>query len=332
MTARWWALRALASAAVAAALVRGVLAQAPAAKPAALVNGEPIHLAEVEAILKLRPTPFLKPTDEEHREMQREVLDMLIDDLVLQQFLRKNAPPVPPAEVNKKLNELQAALKTQGRTLDDFCRENGQTEAQVRANVLTMLQRNAYVAAHISDAVVQKYYADNREFFDQVNVRASHILLRLPPGSTPEESQAARARLAALRQEIVSGKLDFAEAARNYSQCPSAPGGGDVGYFPRKGDVEEPFAEAAFALNKGEVSDVVQTSYGLHLIKVTDRKAARLSDFKTMEEKVRAFAAEEMLLQIQQQQRQAARVEVYLGEEPPAKATPTARRSLFGGR
>jgi peptidyl-prolyl cis-trans isomerase C len=329
-----WALRALASATVAAALAGGLFAQTPAttAKPAALVNGEPIALAEVEALLKSRPTQFPKPTEAEHREMQREALDMLIDDLVMQQFLRKNAPAVPAGEVNKKLKDLQASLKAQGRTLDDFCRENGQTEAQVRANVLTMLQRSAYAAAHLSGAAVQKYYDDNRDFFDQVNVRASHILLRLPPGSTPEECQAAQARLAALRQEIVSGKLDFAEAARNFSQCPSSTDGGDVGYFPRKGAVEEPFAQAAFALNKGEVSDVVQTEYGLHLIKVTDRKAVRLSDFKTMEEKVRAFAAEDMLLRIQQQQRQSAQVEVYVGEDQGARTAPPARPSLFGAR
>jgi parvulin-like peptidyl-prolyl isomerase len=330
MTTRTWALRALASATMALLLAGGVSAQAP--KPAAVVNGEPIALAEVEAILKLRPTTYLKPTETEHRELQMEALDMLIDDLVVQQFLRKNAPAVPVAEVNKKLKDLQAALKVQGRTLEDFCRENGQTEAQVRAGILTTLQRNAYVAAHLSDAAVQKCYQDNRDFFDQVTVRASHILLRLPPGTSPEEAREAQARLQALRQEMVSGKLDFAEAAKTYSQCPSAPDGGDLGYFPRQGSLEEPFAAAAFALNKGEVSDVVQTSYGLHLIKVIDRKAARLSDFKTAEAKVREFAAGEMMLHILQQQRQAAQIEVHLGEEPATKQTPPARRSFFSDR
>jgi peptidyl-prolyl cis-trans isomerase C len=318
-------------------LVSGALAlgqgPAKASKPAALVNGEVIPIEDVEAILKSRPTQYPKPTEAERIELQREALDMLIDDVVQRQFLHKNAPPVRSADVAKKLNELQTSLKTTGQTLEEYCRESGQTEAELRAAIVTMLQRSAFIAANVGDEAVRRYFDQNREFFDQVTVRASHILLRLPPNSPPEQVAAARTKLLALRAQIASGTLDFADAARRHSQCPSGPVGGDIGYFPRKGMVEEPFAAAAFALKTGELSDVVQTSYGLHLIRVTDHRAGTPADFKKIEAKVRELAGEDMLLASVARERLSAKIEIKIADEQDArKSAPVSRRSWFGGR
>ena len=89
-------------------------------------------------------------------------------------------------------------------------------------------------------------------------VRASHILV-----ATEQEANN-------LREEIVNGK-DFAEAAAEYSKCPSGAAGGDLGYFGR-GMMVKPFEDAAFELESGELSQPVQTQFGWHLIKVTDKK------------------------------------------------------------
>ena len=285
---------------------------APGAKPAAVVNGESIPMADVDAIFKLQepsPTPV---SETQKKQMRQEVLGMLIDDLLMQQFLRKHGPKADPVEVNKRLAELESSLKTQGKTFAEFCKETNQTEAQVRTNMTNILQWAGYVKDRVSDAVVKKYYEDNKEFFDQVTVRASHVVLRVPAGAPDAERQAARAKLLGLRQEIVGGKLDFAEAARKHSQCPSAPAGGDVGPFPRKFVVEEPFARAAFALKVGEVSDVVQTDYGLHVIKVTERTAGQPSVFEKVKESAREFCVEELRQQVLAEQRRAARIEVFI--------------------
>src|SRR5260370_38042103 len=112
------------------------------------------------------------------------------------------------------------------------------------------------------------------------------MVFRIPGKAKPAEMEERRARLEKLRQEIVSGKVDFAEAARKYSQCPSSQDGGNIGYFFRKYTVQEPIARAAFALKVGDISEVVQSDYGLHLIKVTDRKAnGPPSDFEKIKEK-----------------------------------------------
>jgi peptidyl-prolyl cis-trans isomerase C len=213
--------------------------------------------------------------DEQRKVARRQTLAVLIDEALMKQFLTRNTPPVTSDDVDKKLNEMSAELKKQGKTLVDFCRESGQTEARLRASISYAIRWQGYARNQISDVMVQKYYSDCKDFFDGVSVKASHIVLRVPPTASPADQQAAREQLNGLRTDLIAGKIEFAEAAKKYSQCPSAAGGGDVGFFPRKWVVEEPFAKAAFALKVGEISEVVQTDYGLHLIEVTDRKAGQ---------------------------------------------------------
>src|SRR5207247_3281230 len=116
----------------------------PAQGPAAVVNGEVITLAEVEAVLKKQGPTAVPATEGQRRILQRDVVEMLIDDLLMQQFLRKNGTKVEPAEVNKKLAELEASLKAQQRTLQDFYKETSQTQEQVRQSIVTMLQWLGY--------------------------------------------------------------------------------------------------------------------------------------------------------------------------------------------
>jgi peptidyl-prolyl cis-trans isomerase C len=325
-------LRSLASSALVLALVTGALAQAPGARQAAVVNGEVITLAEVDAILKARPIEGLKLSAAERLEMQKEALNLLIDERIMQQFLRKNAPPAPPAQVNKKLHELQDALKTQGQTLEEYYRETGQTEAQVRASISTALQLTAYLDSRLNEATLRKYYEDNRDIFDQVTVRASHILLRMKPGAPPADREAIQSWLQGIRHDIVSGKVSFAEAARKYSQCVSASKGGDLGFISRQGEVDEVLARTAFALKPQEISEVVQTGSGLHLVQVTERKAGSPSDYQRATAKVRELAGEEILSDLLAQQRMAAQVKVLLEESLPAKPAPARSRFPFGSR
>lgn len=288
---------------------------------AAVVNGEAIPVEEVELFLKQRPVPP-QLTDEQRRQLKMEVVGMIVDDHLLQQFLRGNAPPVKDDDINKWLSELEKTLKSQGHTLQEFYRERGLSEQRVRQNVSSMLQWVSYVNLHLTEADLKRYFEENRDFFDQVSVRASHILIRLPIGAPESEKQAARAQLAALRQEILAGKIDFTEAAKKHSQCPSKVQGGDVGYFPRKFAVEENFARAAFALKPGEVSDVVQTEVGVHIIKVVDRKTGQTSSYDRLKEEVREVASEEMRQKLLAQQRRTSKVEIML-EGAPALKTPS---------
>src|SRR5262245_60135569 len=129
MNTQTWTLRSLAGVAVLAILAIAASAQGPATvKPAAMVNGEPIPMADVEALIKSRGPLATPPTEVQRKQMQLEALAMLMDDLIMQQFLRQYAPPVDQAELKKRLTEMQAELAKKGQTLQDFCKETGQTE------------------------------------------------------------------------------------------------------------------------------------------------------------------------------------------------------------
>jgi peptidyl-prolyl cis-trans isomerase C len=303
------------TAALLAVLALGFLGgRAAAQAPAAVVNGEPISLADLEANIRSQVAPTVELPEARRRELRLGTLGQMIDDLLMAQFLKKEGPPVDPAEVNKRLADLAEDLKKQGKTLADFCKESNQTEEQVRADVTTMLRWRDYVKGRISDALVKRYYDENKDFFDRITVRVSHIVLRVPADAPEAEREEKRKKLLALRQDIMAGKIDFAGAAKKHSECPSAPKGGDIGVIPRKLVVDEAFARAAFALQPGQVSDVVQTDFGLHLIKVTERNPGQPSDFAKIKEEVREFCVTEMRQQLLTRLRQQAKIEINLPE------------------
>jgi len=311
----------LASSAV-AVLAGRLPAQAPPAqaapqaapKPAAVVNGETIPMSEVEAVLALQPPTPTPMTEAQKRELRQNALNMLLEDRLLRQFLAKNAPAVQPADVEKEVVELREALKKEKppMTLEDFLKTSGQTEAQLRDDIASHLQWRAYVLPRLPEPAVKNYYDANKVFFDKVFVRASHILIRLAPNATPADRQAAAQKLQAIRQEILAGKLKFEDAAKAYSDCPSKTNGGDIGPFPYKFAVLEPFAKAAFALKVGELTDLVQTDYGLHVIKVTDRKPGEASDFEKIKNEVREVCEKELWDSILLQSRRVAAIKIHL--------------------
>ncbi|MDY3563231.1 peptidylprolyl isomerase [Gemmata sp. JC673] len=250
------------------------LAQPPAANPnlAATVNGEQITLAEVDALLKTT-LPLTPLTAAQKRQMRVEVLADMVDDVLLRQFLRKNGPKVDPAEIDAQLKAFGEKLKAEGKTLADFYKETGQTEAQVKEAWTTAMQLTGYVKSNATEEQLKAYFAANKDHFDRAEVKVRHVVLRAGKSASPAERAAAKEKLEAIRADIAGGKLDFADAAKKHSHCPSGPTGGDIGVIYRKGGiVDEAFAKAAFALKPGELSGVVETDFGYHLIQVTERK------------------------------------------------------------
>jgi parvulin-like peptidyl-prolyl isomerase len=287
-----------------------------AVKPVAVINGEAISATELDMALKLSmggqppPTPL---TQQQKRQQQLQVLAALIEDKLMEQFLRKNGAPIDATTVDRQLAEMTENLKKQNKTFADFLKETGQTEADVRRNVTLMLQWEAWIKSRYSDTDVKKYYDDYKDCFDQVRVRASHILVQVPPEAPDAQKQEARQKLTELRQQIVAGKLDFAEAAKQHSQCPTGTqSGGDVGYFTRKWMMDENFSRVAFSMKVGEVSELVQTDFGLHIIKVTDRQPGQPSEFDKIKDEVKEFYIEDMRLILLNQQRKASQIEINL--------------------
>ncbi|HHL39082.1 MAG TPA: hypothetical protein ENJ37_01110 [Deltaproteobacteria bacterium] len=147
----------------------------------------------------------------------------------------------------------------------------------------------------VPEEEVKSYYEKNIiEFQEPKEVRASHILIR-PDETALDRTKArdeARARAEDILKRLRAGE-DFAELAIKYSKDPgSSAKGGDLGFF-RMGTMVKPFEDAAFALGKGELSDIVETTFGFHIIKVTDIKDARLRTYNEVKDAIAAKLARE---------------------------------------
>jgi peptidyl-prolyl cis-trans isomerase C len=146
----------------------------------------------------------------------------------------------------------------------------------------------------VSDEEMKVYYDSNPDSFKKPEqVKASHILIKVEPQADASQKAGARKKL-----EMIQGKLkkgeDFGTLAKEYSEGPSNTKGGDLGYFSR-GQMVKPFEEAAFALKQGEVSEIVETRFGYHLIKVTDKTTETTIAYNEIKDNLGRFLKQEKL-------------------------------------
>lgn len=141
----------------------------------------------------------------------------------------------------------------------------------------------------VSEQDVRSYYDQNAaRLSGNEERRASHILINAPKGAPDAERQKARARAQELLAMVRKAPDSFADVARKNSQDPgSAPAGGDLDFFAR-GAMVKPFEDAAFAMKKGEISDLVESDFGFHIIKLTDVKAPKQRSFEDLRADIEA--------------------------------------------
>ena len=277
---------------------------APAAAPAATVNGQEIPEVAVQRALKNVPA--------DHRgEARGQIVNFLIENALIDQYLVQLQVNVEPKEVDAKVAQVREAVQKQGSTLEKTLQELMLTEAELRAQIVLQLRWEKFVNAQASDTALHELFDNNHEMFDGTVVRARHILLSPPSGDakacvdaktrlagykTQIEAQAAKGVAempanadAAARRTAHDKQVDtaFAALARKESVCPSKAQDGDLGYFPRCGSMVEPFAKAAFALKPFEISEVVTTQFGYHLILVTDRRPGKETKFDDVKDEVK---------------------------------------------
>lgn len=166
----------------------------------------------------------------------------------------------------------EAALASQGMTLEAL-KEN--IKIDMAARQLFESQTKDVPAATEADA--QAFYDGNPQNFESpaspANASANHILLSFEPGEDDAAKAAKKAQLEAIRADIVAETTTFEDAAKAHSGCPSGAQGGSLGQFG-KGQMVPEFEAAVFSQDVDAVGEVVETSFGYHIIKVTDRQEA----------------------------------------------------------
>lgn len=232
-------------------------------------------------------------TPEDLKKAQLAALDQLIyAELMYQEGLK-----AAPADLEKQVDFKMAQNKGKFGTSAEFeaaLKESGMTEKELaeisRKDIVISNYIDTKIAPTImvSDAEIKKFYDDNRDRLgEEPQVKASHILIGVDASATPEVKAKAKEKAEALLKELKAGK-DFAEVAKTSSTCPSKEQGGDLGFFGR-GQMVPEFEQAAFALKPGEMSGVVETQFGYHIIKLTDKKGGDAPKLEDLKEKISAF-------------------------------------------
>ncbi len=163
---------------------------------------------------------------------------------------------------------------------------------KIQISYLNLTPRALAPFQDVTDDDIEGYYqAHQNDFAQEERLSAGHILIRVDQDASEEDIEEARNKIEQIRQELEQGK-DFAELAREHSQCPSADQGGDLGSFGR-GQMVPAFEEAAFAMNPGEISEPVKTQFGWHIIKVNDYTPARIQELDEVRSRIRMRVGEE---------------------------------------
>jgi peptidyl-prolyl cis-trans isomerase C len=271
----------------------------------ARVNGEAITKEEIEtAVHDIEAQAAQELPRAQRDRVIRQMLDQLITARLLTQEGAARKIGVSNAEIEARIARTRTLYPSEDAFVEEL-NQRGITEARFRANTRRDLLIDKLIAAEVGKAPVTQqelteYYQRNiADFKLGERVRASHILIRVQANADPAEVELARTKATALLSQAKAGK-DFASLAKQESQDRgSGERGGDIGYF-EQGQMLKEFEQAAFALKPNELSSVVQSDLGFHVIKVTDRQAPRT---KSLEE-VRDVLEQELADQHRQQQTQ----------------------------
>jgi len=275
-------------------------------KTVARVDGIEIKQKEVDTYInfykKQSTSSELTGDEEELKTLEVNIVDSLIVTKLLEKYAEENNITVSSEEVDKQIKLIIDSYSSE----EDF--KKGLKDMGIDRKFLENYFRSLMLGSKIFDVVttdvivtgqeVKQYYEDNKKplFIIPASVKASHILAIFPwvEDNSEETEETEEGRKEALEKiKMVEDKLkngvDFEVLARQYSDdSASAASGGDLGYIS-KGQMIEEFEEALFSMDVGEVSEIVETKYGFHIIKVFDRQEEYIQKFDEVEESINEY-------------------------------------------
>ncbi len=340
----WWSAPVLVLSCLSASAQTPAVPAAPTAVSgaAARVNGQPVPEKAVQRALER------VPPDKRDAARRRRSSITLIDTALLDQYvLQLPQYAVGPKDIDAKEEEVKGELKKDGTDFPKMLLQMNLTEPELREQIAADLRWNKFCTDLAKEEQLKKLFDAEKELFDGTTVRARHILLT-PAMDDPKAVEAAAAQLRAVKANIDAqveaglAKLPkdadnlarekerrrllddaFSARAKEKSQCPSKEQGGDVGYFQRAGKMVEPFAKAAFALKPYQMSDVVRTQFGVHLILLTERKAGLDVKYEEIKDDVKDEFCDRLREQVVAKLKPQAKIEIL--PTPKAETAPAPK-------
>jgi peptidyl-prolyl cis-trans isomerase C len=229
-------------------------------------------------------------SDSQLPQVEKNTLESVINRELLFQESRKQEIQIPPETVADRMSDLKKRFPSEAE-YQKALQEINLTESELEARIEKGLAIEKLIDIEIVEKIVisedekKSFYDGNPQFFRQPEqIKASHILIKVDSEADDSQKQEAKKKIEMVQRKLESG-IDFAELAKEYSEGPSNVSGGDLGYFGR-GQMVPAFEDAAFALKPGEISDVVETQFGYHLITVTEKKPERTIGYDEVKEKI----------------------------------------------
>ena len=259
----------------------------------AKVNSEIITLSSVEGRANTLKEKYRNDTENyDENQILREALEIMIDETLKLQQGKKMGFEVGDITVDAAIKDIEKKnsledgqlafmLEAEGKSLENY---KNVIRDQILVSKITRFELGSRLA--ISERKIAKYYHDNqKEFWESGQVRVKHILILLEKDVSEKIRNKKNKQIKKILSELKEGK-DFAEAAKEYSEDVSASLGGDVG-FVKKGQMVPEFEKAVYRLKEGEISDVVETKYGYHIIKAEEIQKGRTLPFKEVKNKIK---------------------------------------------
>jgi peptidyl-prolyl cis-trans isomerase C len=263
---------------------------------AAMVNGTAIPMSEVELAVKntaIRMGVLGTPDQSLMDRLGPQIVNQLIAGEVLYQEAVKQGYTAAGEKVDESFNSLAGQFPSR-EEFNTEMEKRGYTESSLKASMRKQITIQAFLdetiasKTSVTEQEARSFFDENPDRFSQeAQVKASHILINAPSEAPQEEKDKALKRAREITELARGEGADFAALAKEHSEGPSGPSGGDLGFFGR-GRMVKPFEEAAFSMKVGEISDPVLTQFGYHVIKVTDRQAGKTMSFEEVKDNLMA--------------------------------------------
>ena len=295
----------------------------------AVVNGSVITQEdfdrEMSRVLRRLASMGKSFDDSQLLAVKKEILEGLINGELLYQESQSKGIKVEEVAINEQLSTLKKRFSDEAEFKAALIKAS-LSEPDIRSQIKKGLAVEEFITRQfvervtISGKEVRAYYDSHPDSFKRAEqVRASHILIKVDPQANVLKRAEARKRIEEIQQKLRKGG-DFATVAKAFSEGPSSAKGGDLGYFSR-GKMVKPFEEAAFALRTGEVSDLVETRSGYHLIKVIDKRPETTIPYEDIKDRIEQYLRDkkvqkEVSLYVEKL-KENAKVERFLAEDPP---------------
>jgi peptidyl-prolyl cis-trans isomerase C len=260
------------------------------------VNGAEITRGEIMEVMNMamQQVGGQVPPEQMQAQMYNNVQEQLITKKLMDAAIAAANVEVSTEEIKAAIEEVSANVP-QGQDLAGALAAAGTTMEQLTESIKEQLATRTFLEGKTAD-IPEATEDEAKEFYDTnpdrfakpESVSASHILIKFEEADTDEIKAGKKTQLEGIRADIIAAKTTFAEAATAHSGCPSSAQGGSLGTFG-KGQMVPEFELAAFTQETNEVGDVIETSFGYHIIQVTDKQDDGVVDFDEAKESIQTF-------------------------------------------